>query len=444
MYSKEISEFLKSQKINVGDRIKAEYDGVVLEGELMPKTEASSPDTLIIKLKSGYNVGVAFSNMRISKLEGGSVEPGAFPSARLKQEKGLPKVSLVYTGGTIGNKIDYRTGGVYPLLKPEELFYEVPELSKIAQISMENPFSIASEDLSPADWGTIAGVVAKQINSGARGVIVTMGTDTMHYTAAALSFMLQGINAPVVVTGAQRSSDRGSSDAFMNLICAVHIAANSDIAEVGVCMHRSSADDSCHFIRGTKVRKMHSTRRDAFRPVNDVPIATVSQNGKIDYVSQYKKITKEHVGIAAKTGFESKVALVKAYPGSNPRIIDFYAEKGYRGIIIEGTGMGHLPVSPSNKGNSWIPSVKAAVDSGIIVGMTTQCLYGRVNTTVYSNLRRVSSLGVVYCEDMLPETAYIKLGWLLGNYGAKEAGALLNRNIAGEISQRTDFDAFLV
>ncbi len=444
MYSKEISEFLKSQKIKVGDRVKAEYDGVVIEGELMPKTEAGGSDTLIIKLKSGYNVGVTFSNVRVTRLESASVTPGAFPKAELKQEKGLPKVSLIYTGGTIGNKIDYKTGGVYPLLKPEELFYEVPELSKIAQISMKNPFSIASEDLSPVDWGTIANEVAKQINSGARGVIVTMGTDTMHYTAAALAFMLPGLDAPVVVTGAQRSGDRGSSDAFMNLVCAAHIAANSNIAEVGICMHRSSSDDSCHFIRGTKARKMHSTRRDAFRPINDVPIATVGQNGKIDYIGQYKKITKEHGKIAAKTEFESKVALVKAYPGSNPKIIDFYVENGYRGIIIEGTGMGHLPVSPLNKGDSWIPNVKAAIDKGVIVGMTTQTLYGRVNTTVYSNLRLVSSLGVVYCEDMLSETAYVKLGWLLGNYNAKKAAEMLNKNLVGEISQRTDFDAFLV
>ncbi len=441
MYSNEISAFLKRGGIKTGDKIKIEYSGVTIEGELMPKTEMGSSDTVIVKLKSGYNVGVAFAGARITKTAD-SEGPVTFPTANLKPDAKLPKISMILTGGTIVNKIDYKTGGVHPVIKPEELFYDVPELSKIAQITMRNPFSMASEDMSYNEWKKIADEVVHELDAGARGIVIAMGTDTMHYTAAALSFMLQDLNAPIVITGAQRSSDRGSSDAFMNLICSAQIAAKSDIAEVGICMHRSISDDECQFIRGTKVRKMHSTRRDAFRPINDAPMAFVSPDGKIKYSGQYKKVGKGKT--TANIGFEGKVALVTAYPNSDPGVIDFYVKNGYKGIIIEGTGMGHTAVSPSSAKDSWLPHIEQAIKKGIVVGMTTQTLYGRVNTNVYSNLRKISELGVIYCEDMLPETAYIKLGWLLGNHDAKKARELLNKNIVGEINQRTELDEFLV
>ncbi|HUC39149.1 MAG TPA: Glu-tRNA(Gln) amidotransferase subunit GatD [Candidatus Acidoferrum sp.] len=444
MYSKEIAEYFKKNGIKTGDALKIEYDGVNVEGTLMPTTEAGSPDAIVIKLKNGYNIGVKFENTRITKLDDEERKPASFPKASLKQDGKLPNVSLIYTGGTIGSKVDYKTGGVHILLKPEELFYEVPELSEIAKISATNPFTIWSEDLSYPEWQKLAKEIAGALNSGARGVVVTLGTDTMHYASAALSFMLQDLNAPVVLVGAQRSSDRGSSDAFINLICAAQVAAKSDIAEVGICMHRSSSDNECHFIRGTKARKMHSSRRDAFRPINDTAIAYVTQDGKITYASQYKKMAHTKTKVTAKTDFEEKVALVKVYPNSNPEIIDYYVGKGYKGIIIEGTGLGHAPLSPTTKSHSWLEHIKNAIAKGVIVGMTSQTLYGRVNANVYSTARKLEDIGVIYCEDMLPETAYIKLGWLLGNYDAKKAREMLPKNIAGEINQRTDYDAFLV
>ncbi len=445
MYSKEITALLRRKGIATGDAIRVEHDGVAIEGTLMPKTEAGSPDTVVVKLKSGYNVGIKFEGARITRLDRANKKPASFPKASLKQDGKLPKVTLIYTGGTIGSKIDYKTGAVEESkLGPEELLYSVPEISKIARISVKNPFSIPSEDMSYPEWQAIAKAVASELNAGGHGVVITMGTDTMHYVAAALSFMLQGLNAPVVVTGAQRSSDRGSSDAFINLICAVQIAAKSDIAEVGICMHRSSSDDECQFMRGTKVRKMHSSRRDAFRPINDRPIAYVTADGKIRHGAQYNKSSEREAKVVAKTDFYGAVAMVKTYPNSDPKIIDFYVDRGYKGIIIEGTGLGHTPVSPSNKQHSWLDRISNAVKKGVIVGMTTQCLYGRVNSEVYTNLRLVAGAGAVYCEDMLPETAYVKLGWLLGNYDAKKAKELLAKNVAGEISLRTDYDDFLV
>ncbi|MEM3227838.1 MAG: Glu-tRNA(Gln) amidotransferase subunit GatD, partial [Candidatus Micrarchaeaceae archaeon] len=407
MYSKKIEEELKKKGIRVGDSIKFSAGGQQVEGELMPRSEAGNPEVLVIKLKNGYNIGVKAEGAKIERLSAGSQSAASFPVRALLQKRDLPKISLLYTGGTIGSKIDYKTGGVHVLLKPGELLYEVPEISGIANIEVSNLMSIASEDMSPIEWKLIAEAVAKSLNAGVRGVVITHGTDTMHYTSAALSFMLKGINAPVVLTGAQRSSDRGSSDAFTNLIAATTIAARSNIAEVGICMHSSSSDDMFSFIRGTKVRKMHTSRRDAFRPINDKPIAYINDLGEISYNTgvEYRKISDSGGKVETLPKFDSKVAILKAYPGSDPEIVHHYTEIGYHGIIIEGTGLGHTPVSISHEGMSWLPYIKEAVEKGIVVGMTSQCVYGRVNQSVYRNLRLLSGAGVIYCEDMSAETA---------------------------------------
>lgn len=444
MYSEKIRGLLKKEGIDTGDTVEFERGKIKITGTLMPNTEANGEDILVIKLANGYNVGVSFLGSSIKLVKKG---PGNFdfPKAEMAQDSSLPKISLIYTGGTIGSKIDYKTGGVYMLLKPEELLYEIPELSKIARISVTKLFSMSSEDMSYREWQAIAEKVASELNNGARGVVVTIGTDTMHYASSALSFMLQDLNAPVVLTGSQRSSDRGSSDAFMNIICSATIAAKSDIAEVGICMHDSSSDSRCAFIRGTKARKMHTSRRDAFRAINDKPIAYVDIKGNLSYNNDYRRVSQDQKkAVSAVTGYSDKVAIVKAYPDSDPSILKFYEDKGYEGLIIEGTGLGHVPVAPSSDDRSWLPWIKSAVGKGIIVGITSQCIYGRVNRSVYRNLRLISSAGAVYCEDMTPETAYVKLSWLLKNYGKEKAKEMLPNDIRGEITRRTRFEAFMV
>ena len=444
MYGKKIIEFLKSNGIEFGDIIKVEAEGISEEGELMPSTEANSEDIIILKMKNRYNVGIRFEGSKISKIRKG-VPAHEFPHSEISQKKSLPKVTLIYTGGTIGSKLDYKTGGVYMLLKPEELLYEVPELANVAELKVDPLFSISSEDMSYIEWQGIAKRVHEAQKEGSRGVVVTIGTDTMHYASAALSFMLNGIDIPVVLTGAQRSSDRGSSDAFMNLFCSVVLAARSEIKGVGICMHKTSSDSECGFIRGTRARKMHTSRRDAFRPINEGYVATVSYEGEIKYLHNDVALqTQDKKAWVPLAGFEKNVALLKAYPNSDPGIIDYYLSKGYKGIIIEGTGLGHTPVSTEHEYYSWLPNIKKAVEKGVVVGMTSQCLYGRVNPNVYRNLRLLSGAGVIYCEDMSPETAYVKLGWLLGNYDVDTAKKMLNSNVAGEINSRSNYDDFLV
>ncbi len=437
MYSERVAKLLEENSIAVGNTIRVHTKDADFEGVLMPRPELGNDDILILKLSNGCNIGIQFGKLNGIEKLGSEKKSFAFPKTEAKANPKLPKLNLIYTGGTIGSKVDYSSGGVYMLTKPEELLYDVPELAAIANVEAESVMSIASEDMTYHEWQIIAKKAADALNKGSRGIVITHGTDTLHYTSAALSFMLQNPNAPVVLTGSQRSPDRGSSDAFMNLICSAHFATKGNAAEVGICMHSSMADNYCDFIRGTKVRKMHTSRRDAFKPVNNVPIARIAYDGAITYMSEYTKDGKAK-NVKAKTDYEPRVALVKLYPNFDPGMIDYYTSKKYKGMIIEGTGLGHGPVSTGHKEYNILGSIKGAVDSGMVVGMTSQCLFGRVNDKVYRNLRLIRNAGVIYCEDMMPETAYVKLGWLLGNYKKDEAAKLLSTNLIGEITERSE------
>jgi glutamyl-tRNA(Gln) amidotransferase subunit D len=283
---------------------------------------------------------------------------------------------------------------------------------------------------------------ARELNEGARGIIITHGTDTMHFSSAALSFMLRNLTRPVVFTGAQRSSDRGSSDTVMNLICSSHVSGYSDFAEVGICMHAESSDTHCFFIRGTRARKCHTSRRDAFKSINDLPLAKVWPDGRIEITNEnYRK--KFEGKVVADTKFENRVALIKAYPGSDPGLIDYLVKVGIRGVVIEGTGLGHVPTSTPEPERSWIHHVRDAIKSDVAVVITSQCLWGRVHPYVYRNLRILDSTGVIWGEDMLPEVAYVKLGWVLGHTkNLKKIREMMLTNFAGELSTVTGYESF--
>lgn len=446
MYSREIERALEKAHVKPGDRVHVTKPGTAkgYHGILLPRIDTGDPSCLIVKLDTGYNAGVAFTpELHIEKSgEGTTLE--RFPEVHLEEKKGLPNLALIATGGTIGSRVDYRTGGVHMLLSPQEILFGVPELSNIANLTrVLSPYKMASEDLAPAQWKELAELVAQEVNrEDISGVIITHGTDTLGYTAAALSFMLPNLSKPVAIVGAQRSPDRGSFDGAMNLVCAARYCA-SDIAEVAAVMHATTNDDYCHANPSTKVRKMHSSRRDAFRTINALPYAKVFADGRFEHLREdYRERT--NAKIEADTKFEEKVALIKAYPGSDPGIIDHYISEGYKGIVIEGTGLGHVPTQPKLKKHSWIPHVEKATKKGVVIAATTQCLYGRTNPYVYTNLRLLSQAGAVFCQDMLPETAYVKLGFLLAHKeDSDEVKRLMTENLAGEINTRHTDDIFL-
>ncbi len=439
-YSEKIEKALFEKGVKPGDRIRLKRSNVVVEGILLPREEVDfgDGDTLVIKLDNGYNVGFRLEDGEIMKLEG-SVELGKFKALeKVEQDETLPPVSIFSTGGTISARIDYYTGGVSMLFTPEEVFYNVPEVLKIAYLKrVERLFGLASEDMTPKEWSAIARKVSGSLAEGDAGVLILHGTDTMHYTSAALSFMLRGMNAPVVLVGSQRSSDRGSRDSDMNIICGIHVAAKANLGEVVVCMHAESGDTFNYVMRGTRVRKIHSTRRDAFKPVNSLPLAKVWPDGRIEMVEKEFRPRGTDPPTVDDV-FEPKTALVKTYPGSDPEVVDFLVEKGYRGIVIEGTGMGHVPTEPLDRRFSWVDSIRRGLEEGVVIAMTTQCVFGRVNPYVYRNARIMMKLGVTYCEDMLSEVAYVKLGWLLGHgFDNETVKKLMLHSFAGEISKRS-------
>ncbi len=417
-----------------GDKVKIICEKEEYAGVLVDKKK----DTTVVKLDNGYNIGV--ENKKIKKIE--VVEKGKELeikySAKADKKKGLPNISILHTGGTIASKVDYRTGAVYSSFKPEDLLGLFPELGEIANFESTLIANMWSDDLRFKHFSVIAEAIEKEAKKGVEGVIVGMGTDNLAVAAAALSFIIEDCPMPVILVGAQRSSDRGSSDAAMNLICAAEFIAKSDFSGVAICMHDYTSDDKCVILPACKTKKLHSSRRDAFKPVNDSAIARIDyKTRKIETIGKYlKKDKKKSLKIRPK--LEEKVGLLKIHVNMFPEQFSFF--KGYKGLVIEGTGLGH---TPGQVPNEWCkiheniyPAIKKVTDSGCVVVMTTNCINGRVQLNVYDKGRDLQKLGVVSGEDMLAETALVKLSWLLGNYKSDEAKKLIGQNLRGEINPR--------
>ena len=429
-YKGEVLQRLEQAQADIGDIVKITEDTETYEGILIPRSEYADNKHIVIKLKTGYNIGIQITpTTRIEKI-GAGTKPAFVAPPPPKQRPNMPKVTIISTGGTIASRVDYRTGAVRPALSASDLYSVVPELSDIATIDAEILFSIFSEDMTSKHWTELAKTVAKRIERGEDGVIVAHGTDTMGYTAAALSFALQDLPVPVILVGSQRSADRPSSDAATNLTGAVTAAAKAPFAEVALAMHEAPSDKAIVLHRGTKVRKCHTSRRDTFKSINAQPLAKV-ENGTVNMLTQeYRKRDKTRK-LVLKPNFEEKVTLLKFYPGFDPETINRLVNRGYKGIVLEGTGLGHISHNSLN-------SVRTAVEKGVTVAMTSQCIWGRVDMNVYDTGRDFLNAGVIPLEDMLSETALVKLMWTLGQTSNREeAKRLLTTNIAGEISPRT-------
>jgi glutamyl-tRNA(Gln) amidotransferase subunit D len=427
-YKGKALELIKVNNLQVGDRVQVEKGGEKFVGVLMPRSELEDDRHVVIKLDDGYNLGLSIESLAVKRVQQEAAKPPA-PPFQPNSRQDLPKVSIISTGGTIASRVDYRTGAVSPALTAGDLYQSVPELGEMASIRTEILLSLLSENIEPANWSSMAKAVASHIKQGAQGVVITHGTDTLGYTAAALSFALQSLPVPVVLVGSQRSSDRPSSDATLNLKGAVQVAAGAPFAEVCVLMHGGSSDEALLMHRGTRVRKLHTSRRDAFRSVNARPIGEV-KDGKITVFGEARK---RGGSLEVKPTFDEDVVLIKSYPGVPTDFFDPIIHRGFHGIVLEGTGLGHVP-------NSLFSQIKRATEEGMAVVMTSQCLHGRVNMNVYSTGRELLKLGVIPAEDMLPETALVKLMWVLGQTtDPKRVREMFLQNMAGEISQRSEY-----
>ena len=418
-----------------GDLVEIKTHAQTEQGILMPDPDEKA---VIIKLDNGYNLGFERKDILSIKL----IEKRKETEIK-KEEKNFDKkkktIVILHTGGTIASKVDYKTGAVSAKFTAEDLLEMFPELNEVANIETELVSNMMSEDMMFGNYQKIAEAIKKHAKKNIAGIIVGHGTDTLGYTAAALSFMLEKINIPVLVVGSQRSSDRGSTDATQNLICAAEFITKTKFAGVAICMHNSSNDDYCAILPATKTRKMHTSRRDAFKAINDSPIALVDYNKrkvkflKNDYTTKSKD--KETI---LKEKFSKNVGLLKVHPGIGSQLFKFFTEN-YKAFVIEGTGLGHAPTNVGINLKNY-EALKHFIKKGGVVAITSQCLFGAVHPYVYTNLRRLSEIGCIFCGDMLPETAFIKLSWLLGNYPISEAKELMAKNLRGEINEQISFE----
>ncbi len=396
-----------------GDRVHVEAGESEFEGVVMP---SSADDNLVLKLDSGYNVGFDPGDVEVEPLEedvGGGAEP---PLVERERDPDLPDFSLISTGGTIASTVDYRTGAVTAQFTADDVLKAVPELGEQANYSGRVVANILSENMTPEHWMELAEAVYEEIESGADGVVVMHGTDTMAYTASALAFTLD-TPVPVVFVGSQRSADRPSSDNVVNAVCAVE-AAKSDVAEVLICMHRGRDDDVCSLHRATRARKNHTSRRDAFETIGARPL------GEVEYESRDVELHGSYVErgereLSLDSELEPDVQHVKYTPGKSAEVVDGSAA----GLVVEGTGLGHVS-------SDWIETLEE-FDGPVV--MTSQCLEGRVCDRVYDTGRDLLDAGVVEAEDTLPETAYVKLMWALAN--ADDPEEAMQEDVAGEMTE---------
>jgi len=439
-YRGRIRSFLESLNASIGCKIKIVVDeNIVIYGLLMPKHELSHPDIIVLKLDNGYNVGVDINKVSsIEIVECRKSGSGEEVLEKIEIRKDVPVVKILGCGGTIASKVEYETGAVKPAMTPEELIELIPELRGLANYDVEVLFNILSEDMTPKHWEVMARNVLKAINKGVDGIVITHGTDTMGYSSAAIAFALRNLPMPIAFVGAQRSSDRPSTDAALNLLAAVVTTLKAPFGESVVVMHSTPSDLDAYVHRGVKVRKLHSSRRDAFQSVNDLPLAYVDLSSlKVNIVNNRYLVRRKAEELIAKIAFDDRVAIIKAYPGIQSEIIDCLADKKFHGIVIEGTGLGHI-------GSYTINSLKRAVEEGIAVVMTTQTIFGRVNMNVYTTGRKLLEIGVIPGEDMLTETAYVKLSWVLAQTrDLKNVRDMILTNYVNEINPRHTADMFM-
>jgi glutamyl-tRNA(Gln) amidotransferase subunit D len=429
---------MKNWDVSVWSEVRAVTTRGDFEGLILPRSETSDADHLVLKLESGYNVGLRHDTVLSLEKTGYREANYKIPEREFPTNPAHPTVKLLGTGGTIASRLDYRTGAVIPAFSPGELYGSVPELADICNLETEKLFGVFSENMGPEQYIVLAEKTGEAIREGYDGVVIGHGTDTMHHTAAALSFMVQQPPVPIVMVGSQRSSDRPSSDAAQNLINATWAAAHGPIAEVLICMFGPTSDRYNLLHRGTRVRKMHSSYRSTFRTLGDIPLATVEQ-GKITPLKDDWSTRRPDRDVTLKPHFDERVTLTYYYPGMKADVIDALVDRGYKGIIIAGTGLGHV-------NRKTYPALEHARDAGVQVYMTLQTLWGFVQMHVYETGREILQLGVIPLANMLPEVAYIKLGWALGAHPDQPdvVRELMTTVIAGEMTEREPHDGYLV
>lgn len=436
-YKGEALNLLQNFNVRVWGQAEFYTSRGIFKGTVLPRSENDDDQHIVIKISTGYNIGLDIKTIKDAKETGYKKAHYKIPEKEFPFTPGLPKVKLFGTGGTIASRLDYRTGAVIPAFSPGELYGAVPELADICNLTTEKVFAVFSENMGPAQYIALAKAIGKEIENGIDGVVIAHGTDTLHHTGAALTFMVQNSPVPIILVGSQRSSDRPSSDAALNLMHAMKAAGTSDIAEVLVCMFGPTSDEYGLLHRGTRVRKMHSSYRSTFRTIGDIPMAMIDRK-KITYLKKSYNTRRKDQNVKIMPYFNDKVTMLYYYPGMKPDTLDSLVDNGYKGIIIVGTGLGHV-----NK--ELYPAIERANEKGVVMFMTLQTIWGFVHMFVYDTGRDMMAKGIIPTGNMLPEVAFIKLGWALGQ--TEDPGKvkeIMLTPISDEITLREPYNGYLV
>jgi glutamyl-tRNA(Gln) amidotransferase subunit D len=436
-YRGALRERLVKEGIRTWSKVKIAKGNATYEGLLLPRSQHTADAYVTLKVDTGYNLGVLMDEN--TKIEETGYQKGHYqlPHIDVETKKELPNVTLLGTGGTVASRLDYRTGSVIPAFTPEELFSAVPELVSAVNLTPKTLYQILSENFRPEYWVRTAEAIAKEIESGVNGVIIGHGTDTMCTTGAALSYFLRNLPVPVVLVGSQRSSDRPSSDGPRNILYAAKLAGHENFAEVVVCMHGGTSDSYNLIHRATRCRKMHSSRRDTFRTLDDIPLGKIDEK-KVTWFKDDVRPRCPAEDFILDTKMDQRVGMLYSYPGMNPDILDSMVDRGYHGIVIIGTGLGHV-------GTDMFPPLERCQDEEIPVVLVVEPLFGYVHLRVYETGRDMLARGVIEGGNMLPSSAYTKLIWVLGHTRhIEEVKKLMQTNMAGEITAREGPRGFLL
>ena len=431
---------------NQGDRVR--INASTPEGSVTHEGILLAPATgghVTVKLDNGYNV--TFQQSEISDME--LIAAGSEVETRLQstpsENPDLPEVWILHTGGTIASKVDYVTGAVAARFEPEELLDAVPELAQHARIRAKKLGNMWSDDIRPRHWNAMMAETKRAFDAGAAGVVITHGTDTMHFSAAAAAFSWSGEGkrppGRIVFTGSQRSSDRGSTDGTENLLAAVHWAAHGpepsgDNGDTSVIvMHAESDDGLCSVLPGCAARKFHSSRRNAFQTINAEPIGTihVGRNGECSINTSVQPPTREVANEPIE--FNESIRILQLMAGAHMFADQIELAHHYDAILFHGTGLGHLPIEDPNGDSPENEAMREALENycsnGGVAVMTTQCIHGPIHMDVYSKGRDQQEIGVLGNHATLgPDAALVKLHFLLSREQDIEAG--WNANLCGE------------
>jgi glutamyl-tRNA(Gln) amidotransferase subunit D len=430
-------EVLKRFNVRVWGQSEIETTRGLFKGTVLPRSENNDDLHIVLKIETGYNIGIDITTITGMKETGYNKANYKIPEKEFPYSDNKPNVKLFGTGGTIASRLDYRTGAVIPAFSPGELYGAVPELADVCNINTEKLFAVFSENMGPDQYMTLAKAIGQEIAKGVDGIVIGHGTDTLHHTAAALSFMVQNPPIPIILVGSQRSSDRPSSDAALNLIHASTAAGHGDIAEVMVCMFGPTSDEYGFLHRGTRVRKMHSSYRSTFRTIGDTPVATVTRAGVKPIKKEYNPRRNDRE-VKIFPYFSEKVTMMYYYPHMKAEMMHSMIDMGYKGIIIVGTGLGHV-------NRELYPALERAKAEGVSVFMTLQTIWGYVHMFVYETGRDMMAKGVVPLGNMLPEVAWVKLGWAMGQTeDPEEVKRIMLTPVNGEITAKEPYNGYLV